>query len=74
MREKFNTSKTYKVDHFTFGGLIYPSDFNTDYRGKDNTNGSPIANRIACDKKLDQQWRKLISNRKNMEERKCLEK
>lgn len=32
-----------------FGGIIYPSDFNTDYRGKDNTNGSNIASRIISD-------------------------
>lgn len=48
----------YKVDHTKFGGIIYPSDFNTDYRRKNNTNGSPIANRIANDAKLDKRWRK----------------
>lgn len=35
--------------HRHFGGLIYPSDFNTDYRGNDNINGSPIASRIESD-------------------------
>jgi len=48
----------YEVDYTKFGGVIYPSDFNTDYRGKDNTNGSPIANRIAKDNQLDKQWQK----------------
>lgn len=48
----------YEVDHTKFGGVIYPSDFNTDYREKDNTNGSPIANRIAKDNQLDKQWQK----------------
>ena len=32
-----------------FGGIIYPSDFNTDYRGKNNINGSTIASRIMSD-------------------------
>ena len=36
-----------KLTTLHFGGLIYPSDFNTDYRGKDNNNGSQIASRIA---------------------------
>lgn len=35
--------------HRHFGGVIYESDFNTDYRGKDNTNGSIIATRIESD-------------------------
>lgn len=35
--------------HRNFGGIIYQSDFNTDYRGKDNTNGSIIAARIESD-------------------------
>lgn len=54
----------YEVDHTKFGGLIFPSDFNTDYRGKDNTNGSTIAQRIISDKKFDKQCRK---NRKEAE-------
>lgn len=49
---------TYEVDHTKFGGIICLSDFNTDYRGKDNIYGSPIANRIAKDNQLDNQWRK----------------
>lgn len=48
----------YEIDHTKFGGLIFPSDFNTDNRGKNNTNGSPIAIRIAKDKQLDKQWQK----------------
>ncbi len=40
---------TFDKEHRHFGGLIYQSDFNTDYRGKDNTNGSIIASRIECD-------------------------
>lgn len=39
--------------HNTFGGIIYSSDFNTDYRGKDNKHGSAIADRIIRDRKFD---------------------
>lgn len=48
----------FEADHTKFGGLIYPSDFNTEYRGKTNTNGSEIANRIAGDKKFDEQCKR----------------
>lgn len=48
----------YETDHTKFGGIIYPSDYNTDNRGKNNTNGSPIAHRIANDSKFDKQCRK----------------
>ena len=68
MTEKFNTAKVYKVDHSTFGGIIYASDFNTDYRGKNNTSGSLIANRIAQDQKFDNQCRKNIRQNKNTED------
>lgn len=40
---------THEEFHKNFGGIIYQSDFNTDYRGKDNTNGSTIAARIESD-------------------------
>lgn len=63
MTEKFNRYGIREVDHATFGGIIYPSDFNTDYRGKDNTYGSPIAQRIISDRKFDQQCRKAIEER-----------
>lgn len=53
----------YEVDRSTFGGFIYPSDYNTDNKGKNNTNGSPIANRIINDSKFDKQCRK---NREEM--------
>lgn len=41
--------------HTTFGGYVYPSDFNTDNRGKDNPKGSPLARRIASDQRFDEQ-------------------
>ena len=42
-------SQRFDKEHRHFGGLIYRSDFNTDYRGKDNTNGSTIASSIESD-------------------------
>ena len=64
MTEVFYQAKSHKIDPSTFGGLIFPSDFNTDYRGKNNDHGSPIARRI------DMQCRKSLLNKKNMEEQK----
>lgn len=43
---EFYKTETFDKEHIHFGGIIYPSDFNTNYRGKDNTNGSTIATRI----------------------------
>ena len=54
----------YKTNHTRFGGRIYESDFETDYRGKDNLNGSEIAKRIASDMRFDEQCRKNIENKK----------
>ncbi len=59
----FYTTGNYNVDHSTFGGKIYLSDFETDYRGKDNNNGSSIAQRIVSDLIFDEQCRKNIENR-----------
>lgn len=42
-------TKLFDKEHRHFGGLIYPSDFNTDYRGNDNIRGSYIAQRIEAD-------------------------
>lgn len=58
----------YEVDHTTFGGIIYLSDFETDYKGKNNANGSTIAKRIISDKKFDKQCRK---NREETERMRC---
>ncbi len=60
MTYKTNRYGTYEIDHTTFGGLIYPSDFNTDYRGKDNNNGSQIA------KSYSKKINKLINNGENI--------
>ena len=59
MPETFYRTGKYKVDHTTFGGLIYPSDFDPSY-----TNGN-IASRIENDKKFDEKCRMNILCRKN---------
>lgn len=41
-------TETFDKEHIHFGGVIYPSDFETDYRGKDNAE-SMIAGRILSD-------------------------
>lgn len=67
MMQKNNRYGIYEVDHTKFGGLIYQSDFNTDYIRKDNAKGSTIASRIAKDQRFDQQCQKNVENirRKN---------
>lgn len=52
----------YEVDHTKFGGLVFPSDFNTDNRGKNNYGGSQIAIRIATDSNFDKQCKKNIED------------
>lgn len=68
MTENFYNTGTYKSDHSTFGGLIYLSDFETDYRGKNNNHGSSIAQRIVSDKKFDDQCKRNIENRNRKRE------
>lgn len=53
----------YKTDHTKFGGLIFPSDFNTDYRGKDNIHGSQIASRIEADRRREEKLWKTERNK-----------
>lgn len=49
----------YEADHTKFGGLIFPSDFNTDNRGKNNYGGSTIAIRIEADRQREEKlWNK----------------
>lgn len=57
MTQKTNRYGIYEVDHTKFGGIIYQSDFNTDYRGKDNIHGSPIASRIERDLKTEKEYK-----------------
>lgn len=61
---EFYGTETFDKEHIHFGGVIYPSDFNTDYRGKDNTNGSTIASRIESDFRLEKKM--LNSNNKKV--------
>lgn len=65
MEQTFYTTEIYKADHAQFGGIIYPSDYITDYRRKDNTNGSPIARRITSDQQFDKQCRNNKINQQN---------
>ena len=60
MTETFCKTGIYKVDRSKFGGLIHPSDYSTDYRGKDNTRGSAIAQRIISDRNFDYRCKKNI--------------
>lgn len=62
MAENFykTRAKTFDKEHFHFGGVIYPSDFNTDYRGKDNINGSIIASRIESDFRREKKMKRRI--------------
>lgn len=52
-----------RQDHTCFGGIIYPSDFETEWHGKKNQNFSMTASRIAGDKRFDEQCRQNIQNR-----------
>ncbi len=61
----FCKTEKFKADHSTFGGIIYQSDFETDYRGKNNTHGSSVAQRIQYDQHFDEQCKKNIGNREN---------
>ena len=65
MTATFYRTGAYKTDHSTFGGLVYLSDFCTDYRAKNNKNGSAVAKRIASDRKFDEQCRKNRINKLN---------
>lgn len=44
----------------TFGGLIYLSDYNTECRHKKISQGSAVANRIAQDKRFDEQCKRNV--------------
>lgn len=57
MTEKFNKTINSKVYHNKFGGIIYPSDFNTNYAS------GTIAKRISRDLKFDEQCRRNCINR-----------
>lgn len=58
MTKNIYMTERFDKEHRHFGGLILPSDFNTDYRGKDNTKGSTVAQRIESDFRLEYSLRK----------------
>lgn len=58
MRKQFSNTGIRQADPSTYGGMIYSSDFNTNYRGKSNAKSSAIAARILSDQRFDMQCRK----------------
>lgn len=60
MQKTYNRQSIMQTAHTTFGGIIYPSDFNTESRGKPRVNGSLTANRIAQDFRFDEECKKNI--------------
>lgn len=56
-------TETFDKEHIHFGGEIYFSDFNTDYRGKDNKNGSSVAGRIESDFRKEKNLLKEVVNK-----------
>lgn len=58
MQKTYTRHSITHTDHTTFGGVIYPSDFNTESRAKPRANGSPTANRIAQDLRFDETCKK----------------
>ncbi len=66
-------NKTKINDHIVhndrWGGYIYNYDFETEYRGKNESNGSPIAQRIVSSMKFDEMCRKNSIHRDKLKER-----
>ncbi|MDE5818608.1 MAG: hypothetical protein K2N41_09090 [Lachnospiraceae bacterium] len=63
MTKTWDKTRNQNTDHSTFGGIIYPADFNTDHRKRHPIYGSSIANRIIQDLKFDEQCRRNIESR-----------
>lgn len=57
-------TETFDKEHIHFGGKIYLSDFNTEYRGNDISNGSSIAGRIESDFRKEKNLLKKGANNK----------
>lgn len=60
MQKTYNRHNIMQTDHTTFGGIIYPSDFNTESRKKPRMSGSLIAGRIAQDFRFDETCKKNV--------------
>lgn len=58
MNELLHRTPINQKDPSTYGGLIYPSDFNTNFRANGNAGSSAIAARILSDQRFDMQCRK----------------
>lgn len=65
MTKNYYKTETYDREHIHFGGLIYYSDFNTDYRGDDQKR-SAFADRIAADMKREYKYMQLSRNKQKM--------
>lgn len=57
MRKNFYNTENYNVDHSTFGGIIFPSDFDR------KTTLYEIADKIICDKKTDEKLKRIAKRR-----------
>lgn len=57
-------NKTREELHRTYGGLVSPSDFNTQTHRNNEACGSVIAQRIMADRKFDEQLIRMGGDRK----------
>lgn len=64
MTDRQNRLNGKDTGYSTFGGIIYSSDFNTEYRKSDPLHGSSAARRIEQDFKFDEQCRQNILYKK----------
>lgn len=60
MTKKFYNNNNYKMDPSTFGGIIYPSDFDTSHPAGN------IAQRIISDINFDRQCKRNLEIRNNI--------
>lgn len=61
---------THNIDHSTFGGIIYLSDYYTNYNGTDTKGASTIVTRIIDDQRFDHQCKINAENREKYKKRK----
>lgn len=54
MTQNFGRTERFDKENRHFGGLVYPSDFNTNRKGTTQTHGSAIAARIESDFRREQ--------------------
>jgi len=63
MNYQFYKAKCHETKYTEYGGEIYPSDFNTEYRSKACKGGSAVASRIIYDRMFDIQCKRNIEIR-----------